>query len=64
MTVPRHPITRVYDPGKGSGRHYIEGKRCFCHGHCGTCDAPVVMNKVGRFVHVDEYPKHRYSFTR
>ncbi len=57
-----HPIQQVIDPGKGSGRHYDEqGKRCWCHGHCGTCGKPVVMDKLGRYVHADEYrPRRKY----
>lgn len=48
-----HPILSVYDPGNGSGRHYdASGKRCLDHGHCGACDKPVVMDKLGRFAHI------------
>jgi hypothetical protein len=36
------------------GPHRIAGTttRCHCHAHCGACDGAVVINKVGRFVHV------------
>lgn len=27
--------------------------RCGAHGHCGTCDAPVSMDKLGRFRHLE-----------
>lgn len=52
-----HPVRRVTDPGEGSGRHYRNGTRCYCHGHCGECGAPVVVDKLGRFRHVEEKAK-------
>lgn len=45
-----HPIKTVRS---SEGRHYVPGthERCFCHGHCGECGGPVVMDKLGRYRH-------------
>lgn len=29
---------------------------CGAHGHCGACDAPVTMDKLGRFRHLELKP--------
>lgn len=32
-----------------------DGQRCLCHGHCGDCGEPAVMDRLGRYVHASEY---------
>lgn len=43
-----------------AGRHRKANRTlCLCHGHCADCGGPVVMDKLGRFVHASEYGKRR-----
>lgn len=62
MTCKRLPATA--NRASGSLAHVLprhglhrrpDGQRCMCHGHCGDCGQPVVMDKMGRFVHASEY---------
>jgi hypothetical protein len=56
MKAIGHPVKQVHAVRADGGPHYgPDGKRCFCHGHCGECELPVVMNKMGKYVHVAEY---------
>jgi hypothetical protein len=50
-----HAVTRVDASAHAGGRHIVDGKRCWSHGHCADCGAPVVMNKYGKYVHKADY---------